>query len=249
MSAAQGDDDDARAGRGGYDWSYLPRGMARIASIPAIVLISAFVGFGALTRELGIPLAEVVFMVPTIWALPSHLIVVAGLASGTSLVIVAFSVALASVRMMPMTMALVPQLRIPQTRHWHLFAVANMVAITAWAHLMERGEALPRRARLPYFVGFAGIMMLATTITAATVHISAAAFPAVLMAALYFLTPIYFTTSIWKSARIPAERLALVLGLAIGPLAIATIPEVGLLVGGIASGALAYLWHWLRRQR
>ena len=91
-----------------YDWSWFGRGAANLFSLPAIILISAFVGFGGLVREAGIPLSQLLFMIPAIWALPSHLILVAGIVSGASILTIAIAVTLASIRMLPMTMALIP---------------------------------------------------------------------------------------------------------------------------------------------
>ena len=64
---------------GTYDWSWFWRGFRNLFSLPSLILISAFVGFGGLAREAGLPLAQLVFIVPAIWALPSHLILVAGI--------------------------------------------------------------------------------------------------------------------------------------------------------------------------
>ena len=142
-----------------YDWSWFWKGTAQVISLPSLILISAFIGFGGLAREAGITLGQLIFLVPTIWALPSHLILVSGIAAGAPLLAIVLAVALAAVRMLPMTMALVPEIRMPQSRRWHLLAVSNMVAITAWMHTLTKASTIPRAGRLPFFVGFAGICL------------------------------------------------------------------------------------------
>ncbi|MDA8870535.1 AzlC family ABC transporter permease [Rhizobiaceae bacterium] len=223
-----------------YDWSWFTRGIAGFGTLPSLILVSAFVGFGGLTRDAGIPLAELIFMVPLIWALPSHLIVVAGIGTGASGIAVAVAVALASLRMMPMTMALVPEIRVPGTKRWHLLAVSNLVAITAWVNLMQRADNIPPRGRLPYFTGFGLTMVVASTTVAALTHELSAEFPTVLLAGLTFLTPIYFATSLWNASRFPAERLALAAGFVLAPLAYALAPQAMILIAGIGGGLLAY---------
>jgi hypothetical protein len=47
------------------------KGARGIASLPAIILMSAFVGFCGFAVEAGIPLGETVFMTGMIWALPA----------------------------------------------------------------------------------------------------------------------------------------------------------------------------------
>ena len=230
---------------GAYDWSWLGKGLANLFSIPAFVLISAFIGFGGLARDAGIPLAHLIFMVPVIWALPSHLLVVTGIVSGAALPTIALAVTLASIRMLPMTMALVPVIRSPGSKVWHLLLASNMVAVTAWVHTLGRATDIPREGRLPYFVGFGGAMMVTTTAVAGIVHLLATTFSPVIMAALYFLTPIYFATSIWNTARVKAEYLALVLGFALGPLFALHYPQTNILLAGLVGGVAAFGFHWV----
>ncbi|MCJ8309267.1 MAG: AzlC family ABC transporter permease [Rhizobiaceae bacterium] len=238
MSQADASDTDSL-----YDWSWFARGMAQVFSLPALILISAFVGFGGLAREAGISLGQLIFMVPTVWALPSHLILVSGIAAGVPLLAIIPAVALAAVRMMPMTMALVPEIRVPGSKAWHLLLVSNMIAITAWMHTIQKAPEIPRPGRLPFFAGFAGIMMVATTVVSGLVHQLAATFPVPVMAALYFLTPIYFAASSWNTARVKAEHLALILGFALGPLLFIVVPQANILFAGIIGGFAAFAFH------
>lgn len=228
---------------GAYDWSWFAKGMANLFSLPALILISAFVGFGGIAREADIPLSQLVFMVPAIWALPSHLILVAGIAAGAPLIAIAAAVALAAIRMMPMTMALIPEIRAPKSKQWHLLLVSNLVAITAWVHTLQRAPEIPRAGRLPYFAGFAITMMFATTFTAALVHQLASSFPPFVMAGLYFLTPLYFAASTWNTARVKAEHLALVLGFCLGPIFAWWMPQANILFAGLVGGLAAFAFH------
>ncbi|MEO0547944.1 MAG: AzlC family ABC transporter permease [Pseudomonadota bacterium] len=234
-----------------YDWAWFPRGARNLFSLPSLILCSAFIGFGGIVREVGIPPWQVIFMVPAIWALPSHLVLVAGIAAGASFLTIAPAVALAAMRMMPMTMALVPEIRVAGTKRWHLLLVSNLVAITAWVHTLQKAQEIPPRGRLPYFTGFALANMLAVTTTAAVVYSVAAVFPPILMAGLYFLTPLYFASTIWNTARFKAEHLALAFGFCFGPLVALVLPQANILLGGLLGGVFAFLAHLtvLKRQR
>ncbi len=223
-----------------YDWSWFIRGIGGFGTLPSIVLTSAFIGFGGLARDAGITLSQLIFMVPTIWALPSHLLVVAGIAADTSMFAVAIAVALASMRMLPMVMALVPEVRVPGTKRWHLLLVSNLVAITAWVNLLQRADDIPMRGRLPYFTGFGLTMVVVCTSAAALVHIMAAAFPPLVMALLTFLTPLYFATSIWNASRHTVEKAALLTGFALTPVIAFLAPQFAILIAGIGGGLGAY---------
>jgi len=242
-------DDQPVAHSGVYDWSWFPRGMANLFSLPAIILLSAFVGFGGLAREADLPLTQLIFMVPTIWALPSHLVALGGIVSGASLLVIVPAVALAAIRMMPMVMALVPEIRAPGSKRWHMLLVCNMVAITAWVHTLQKAPEIPRPGRLPYFAGFAATMMFSTTMVAAVVHQLAANFPPLIMAGLYFLTPLYFAASIWNTSRVVAEKLALVLGFALGPAFMLIVPQANILIAGLIGGFGAFGVHLLLQGR
>jgi predicted branched-subunit amino acid permease len=233
--------------RGIYDWSWFPRGMYNLFSLPAVILISAFIGFGGLAREAGLSLWQLIFIVPTIWALPSHLILVAGIVSGAPILAIVAAVALAAIRMLPMTMALIPEIRMPRSPTWHLLVVSNLIAITAWVHTLQRAPEIPREGRLPYFCGFASTMMVATTSAAALVHQLAAGFPPIVMAGLYFLTPLYFACSIWNTARFKAEHVALVVGFCLGPVFFVIVPQANILFAGLVGGLFAFAMHQFAR--
>ncbi len=231
-----------------YDWSYVLAGARNLISIPAAVLLSAFVGYGSVTREAGMSLFEAMFSVPLIWALPSVLLLVAGISVGASLITVAVAVALASLRMLPMTMALVPAIRAPRSAKWHLVLASSFTAVTAWVHTLHKSPSLPPEGRLPYFLGFVGILMCCATAITGTVFALAGQFPPLVLAALYFLTPLYFSIMMWRTARDFGEYLALGLGIVLAPLAALVMPEYAILAGGTAAGLIGYGVHRLRRR-
>ena len=68
------------------------------------------------------------------------------------------------------------------------------------------------------------------------------------LAALLLLTPIYFLTSLWGSARERAGHVAMVLGLVLGPIFHVLLPGFDLLAAGLIGGFAAYGFHRLRRR-
>ncbi|MEM7303729.1 MAG: AzlC family ABC transporter permease [Pseudomonadota bacterium] len=220
-----------------------------IFSLPALVLLAAFVGFAGFAREVGLSLAETAFMVPLIWALPSHVLLVDGMVSGASILVVAAAVALASVRMMPMVMALMPEMRAEKTPRTVLFLVSHFVAVTAWVVAMARLRDIPRDMRVAWFAGLGLALSGGCTLVAVTVYLLAATMPPLISGALFFLTPIYFLTSLWASARVRAEHYAMVMGLVLGPLFHLIWPEADVLIAGVLGGALAYGLHRFLQRR
>lgn len=231
-----------------YGYWFL-RGILAAVSVPALLLMSAFVGFAGLAREAGITLAQAVFMTGVVWALPAKVVLIGAILAGSSLPAAAFAVALSSVRLTPMVVALVPELRTGRTRPWVLYLLSHFVAVTSWVLAMERVKHVPRDMRTAYYGGLGGSLVLANMVVVAVVYAIAGALPPILSAALLLLTPMYFLTSLWGSARESASHFAMVLGLVLGPLFHIWLPGFDLLAAGLIGGIGAYAIHRIMRAR
>ncbi|QPC87640.1 branched-chain amino acid ABC transporter permease [Mesorhizobium sp. NBSH29] len=222
------------------------RGVRASFSVPGLILTSAFIGFAGLAREAGLSLVEAVFMTGMVWALPAKVVLIGAIMSGTSLAAAAFAVALSSVRLMPMVVALAPELRGPGTRPWVLYLLSHFVAVTSWVIAMEKIGAVPREMRTSYYLGLGSTLVVANMLVVAVVYAVAPSLPPAASAGLLLLTPIYFLTSLWGSARERASHIAMVIGLLLGPALHMAIPGFDLLVTGLIGGFAAYGWHRLR---
>ncbi len=225
------------------------RGVATAFSIPGLILSSAFIGFAGLAREAGIPIEQAVFMVGVVWALPAKVVLIGAIMAGNSLPAAAFAVALSSVRLTPMVVALVPEMRTERTRKWVLYLLSHFVAVTSWVLAMARLRNVPREVRTAWYAGLGGTLVLVNMIVVGVVYLVADQLPPVASAALLLLTPIYFLTSLWGSARERAGHVAMVLGLLLGPVAQALVPGFALLAAGLTGGLLAFGWHRWRAGR
>ncbi|WP_407050711.1 AzlC family ABC transporter permease [Methyloraptor flagellatus] len=225
------------------------RGMAQIVSVPALVLMAAFVGFAGLARESGVPVQYAAMLTALVWALPSTVIMVAAIKSNATLFAAMLAVSLSAVRLMPMTMALVPILRGPRTRTITLLALSHFVAVTSWVFGMTQLPALPRDARVPYYAGFAITLTTVNIGVTVVAYIAAGALPPALAAALSLLTPLYFILSLWGASRLPSDRLALVFGMVLAPVMNKVSPDYELLLVGLIGGSAAYgIGRWTRRR-
>lgn len=225
--------------RTGREWFLL--GMRASISIPALILTAAFVGFAGLARETGLSLGETLAMTGLIWALPSIVVLTGALTSGMGLVPAAIAVALASVRLMPMTMALMPMVKVPgKTRTWHLLIASHFVAVTAWVFAMRTLPELPRAARLPYFSGFgSGVTSFVFCMTGIA-YMAVERLPDVVAGALVLVTPVYFLCSLWGAARLNVDKAAMVVGLVLGPVVYLYLPGLDLLWTGLIGGTAAF---------
>ncbi|HEV2504119.1 MAG TPA: AzlC family ABC transporter permease [Mesorhizobium sp.] len=224
------------------------RGVRAAFSLPGLILVSSFVGFAALAKDAGVTMVQAAFMTGTVWALPSMVVLVGAIVSGVALPAALFAVTLSAIRLMPMVMALVPEMRAEKTRQWVLYLLAHFVAVTSWVLAMERLKHIPRDMRTTFYAGLGGTLVASNIMVVTAVYAVADALPSTISAALLMLTPMYFLTSLWGSARERVGHVAMVLGLALGPVFHVLLPQFDLLAAGMVGGTVAYGWHLWRRK-
>lgn len=225
------------------------RGARAAVSVPGLILLSAFVGFGSLAREAGFSLAESLFMTVSVWALPSMVVLVGAVQAGAGLPAAALAVTLSAVRLMPMVMTLVPEMRAPGTRRRVLYGLSHFVAVTSWVMSLQQFPSVPREARTSYYAGLAAALMAANLAVVTVTYVALRQIPAPLAAGLLLLTPIYFLTSLWGAARERAGHVAMILGLVLGPVFHALAPGIDLLAAGLIGGGAAFGFHKLSNGR
>lgn len=217
------------------------RGARGIFSLPALILMTSFVGFAAFALEAGISRGEAMFMTVMVWALPAKMILTGMLASGAHIAAITLAVSLSSIRMMPMVASLVPEIRTARTPVWLLLFLSHFIAITAWVFTTQNIGRVPREHRTAYFAGFGMTLTLTNTALVGLCYGLVETLPPLVAGVLFFLTPVYFVASIWVTSRQPVLRLAFVIGVVGGPLLALIAPGFDMLIAGIGGGTLAYL--------
>lgn len=143
---------------------------------------------------------------------------------------------------MPMTMAIMPEMRARNTRTFTLYLLSHFVAVTAWVMALERFRHVPRERRTAFFAGLVSALVLSNLVIVSLTYGAAGALPPVLAAALVFITPLYFLFSLWGSAREHASHAAMVIGLALTPVFHWLLPQADILATGFVGGTAAYAW-------
>lgn len=216
-------------------------GMRGLFSLPAIILMVSFVGFSAFALESGVSRSEAMFMTAMVWALPAKMILIGTVTSGANLLAVFLAVSLSSIRLMPMVASLVPEMRTSRTPTWLLLVLAHFVAITAWVFAMGHFKTVPHEGRVAFFAGFGITLVTVNTALVGVCYGLVAAFPPVVAAILFFLTPVYFIASIWATGHQSVVKIAFVIGLVSGPLLALAVPGFDILIAGLGGGTVAYL--------
>ncbi|MDR4306438.1 AzlC family ABC transporter permease [Chelatococcus sambhunathii] len=225
------------------------QGLRASISTPGFVLWGSFIGFGAMTHDFGWPLWLAAFSTALIWAAPGQLVLAGALASGAGLAGATFAVSISGVRLLPMVVAIMPVLRSERTRFWTRILAAHFVAVTAWFEGLRLASALPRAERMPFFFGLAAGLVVGSVVSTATGHAAAGLLPRALAVGLLGLTPMYFLMSLERGADGFAEKLAIGLGLVIGPLAGLLTQEFDLIATGLIGGTAAFFAERFRTEQ
>ena len=223
--------------------------LASFRSVFTLVLIGTYVGIGALAHDYGFSLVWIMVSTVLMWAGPAQVILISALGAGAAPFEVALAVFLSAVRFLPMVVALVPLLRGPHTRLRDLVLPAHFTAASMWVESFRLLPPLPHEQRIPFCNGLAIGFMLSGHVGTLIGFYLAASLPAVLTAALLFLTPMSFLVSTARNSATLANRLALALGLVISPLLAYFQVGLDLMWAGLIAGSVAYAVHRLHGAR
>ena len=232
-----------------FAWGALVAGLRVAFSVPAALLFAAGVGFGALARDGGFDMAQTAFIAASMLALPNQVVLVDQLARNETLLAAAFAVALAALRLLPMTIALVPLLKGPRPRPLLEALAVHFVAVTPWVEANRRLPALPAEKRLASHLGFGLAFMVASLAGTLAGYVLAGGVPAPVSATLLFVTPIYFLLSLLATSQSRMDLLAIGIGCGLAPLFYVAVPGFDLLATGLVGGTLAFLLSGRRGRR
>lgn len=221
------------------------RGTRAGFGLPSLMLFSSCLGYGAFAKACGLSFGQMMFLPLMLQALPAQLVLADHAARDASLAAAALAVLLTAVRLMPMTVVLMPLLKGHGGPRWHELATVHFVGVTQWLEGLRRLPHVPVPLRLAHYLGIGVSVSTGTLLGSVIGYLMTDAVPAWLVAALLFLTPVYFLVSLIETARAPSDRIALAIGVLAGPLVFLVAPGFDLLVTGLGAGTVG--WWWGRR--
>jgi predicted branched-subunit amino acid permease len=217
-----------------------------LTSVFFLVLMGTYIGIGALAHNFGFSPWWLALSTFLVWAAPAQVILISALGTGGAMFEAAIAVTLSAIRLFPMVVALLPLLRGGGTRLRDLLLPTHFTSVSMWVESLRLLPTMPRERRVAFCNGLsAGYMGTAATFGFVGYYL-AAELPPLLAGALLFLTPMSFLVSTARNARAMVDRLALVLGLAVGPVLTYLHVELDLMWTGVVGGTLAYGIHRLR---
>jgi predicted branched-subunit amino acid permease len=207
---------------------------------PATVLCFSFIGFGVLCRGAHIGLAPSLYTTVFMFALPGQVVLVDQMARDIPLWTTALAVAFTGVRLLPMTVSLIPYLRAGRGPRFFDYFVAHFVAVTMWIESMRRIPFLPRGMRLPYYFGLAIILVGVSVAGTVAGYMIADQLPLTVAASLIFLTPAYFLLGLLGNCRRGSDYAPVLLGVFLEPVAAKIAPSFDLVLTGLVAGTASF---------
>src|SRR5436305_3692352 len=218
------------------------------STILTLVLFATYLGIGALAHDSHFSLGWALGSTLLVWAGPAQIILISTLGSGATAVQAAIAVTVSAIRLFPMVVSVLPLMRTPQTKRRHLVLATHFIAVTLWVECYRLLPKVPRRRRIAFTHGL-GCGLLIVCLSATTLGYGLAAnLPQLFAAAILMLTPLAFLLSTARNCRQISDVLALLLGLALYPLAATLHTGVDILISGISAGTIAYGAHWWRER-
>jgi len=232
----------------GYDWSAMTGGIRAAFSLPGLVMVCSFMGFGALIHDVGFPLLAGVATIVLIWALPGQVLFVTMWQSGVALPLIAAAVSLTAVRLLPMTIGVLAQVRLKQASRVPEFLLGHFTAVTVWVLSLTSLHDVPAQRQLPWLVGVGAALMATMMLVVPLGYYLADSLPPALAAAMVFFTPAFFIMSLLSGAIWRFDYAAIVLGCVLLPVARYFAPDFDLLIAGLGGGTLAFICLRPRRK-
>jgi len=217
-----------------------------LTSVFFLVLMGTYIGIGALAHDYGFSSAWLALSSILVWASPGQVILISSLGLGAPPIEGAIAVTLSAIRLFPMVVALLPLLRRPETRLRDLLLPTHFTSVSMWIESLRLLPTMPHGRRIAFCNGLSvGYQGTAVSFGFVGFYL-AAGLPPLLAGALLFLTPMSFLISTARNAKAMIDRLALIFGLAIGPVLTYWHVSLDLMWTGIIGGSLAYGIHRLR---
>jgi hypothetical protein len=216
----------------------LLRGVRTGLGVPGIAVFASMFGFGAFAKAAGLDLALALAATLGIWAMPGQVVFAETYPTGSA-VVVFLAVFFANARFFPLAVATLPLLAGARGFRWLHLAVAHLISVISWSHMVLVASRIPQPERMPYFVGFALTMMSIAAFATVSGYLAADAVPKHLALVFLIIPALYFILTA-ASARTRMTLLAALFGGIAVPSVEILLPGWGLVIGGVGGGSIAY---------
>jgi predicted branched-subunit amino acid permease len=216
------------------------RGFKECILGPGWGVFASMIGFGTLASEASVPMLHALIIMAGLWSMPGLIAFVDLYNSGIGILALVIATGIANVRVLPVTIATIPEIRTSQKVKPAHFFYAQFNSVNAYLGLLNVKQKIEdRRLLTQYFVGFCmGTVFLGSVGVTVGMTLAGSVSPEILRI-LIFVTPLYILL-LAASSRRPSILLSIAAGGLVVPYAQTLSADWGVVVGGVLAGTIAY---------
>ena len=109
--------------------------------------------FGAFLKSSNFSMLESFLSTFFAFALPGQFVMADMLIAGGNLLNVFFAVVLTNLRLLPMTINMMPILENKKIKRWKYYLICHLIAVTAWINMLTVYKNIKKEKRFQYFFG------------------------------------------------------------------------------------------------
>lgn len=219
-------------------------GMRAGLSLPPFMVFSAMLGFGSLAKSQDVSLLLTLLSAGGIYGMPGQVAMLEIYATGGTLLAILTGVAMANMRFLPMTIAMMPLYDPSEPLHRWRYLFIHLMSINSWTYMLQTQDYAHPLNRFGFFIGFGFMCISGGLIGAALGWFAAGSFSIEITLTLIFLNPAYFIF-LFCTNRKPNILCSIAIGAVLGPAFYLWSPDWGLPFCGLVAGSAGY---WLCRR-
>ncbi|MBX2823488.1 MAG: AzlC family ABC transporter permease [Gammaproteobacteria bacterium] len=213
-------------------------------SLPPFMVFSAMLGFGSLAKSQDISLLLALLSAGGIYGMPGQVAMLEIYATGGTLLAILTGVAMANMRFLPMTIAMMPLYHSKEPLYRWRYLFVHLMSINSWTYMLQTPECAHPLNRFGFFVGF-GTMCICGGLVGTTLGwYAAGSLSAEITLTLIFLNPAYFIF-LFCTNRKPNILFSIAIGAVLGPVFYLWSPDWGLPFCGLVAGSIGF---WICRR-
>lgn len=217
------------------------QGVLDCVGVPALGLGLTMVGFGAMCQESGFELLPALGSTALVWGIAGQIALIDIQTNGGGLITLFVAVSLANLRMLPMTVTGLDTVIGGRRAGTFLrVLIAQFMAITCWVQMTSNSGHIPNQQRMPYYFGFATMLVTAGLIGTTLGHQLGRVVPPEVLTIAIFMTPFYLLLIIC-GARQWVNRFSVAFGAALGLSLYPTVGDWSVPIAGLLGGTMGFL--------
>lgn len=199
----------------------------------------SFFAYGTQSRVADFSFLEHFLSTSVFYAMPAMLAMVEGTIRNADLFSIALAVFIINIRLIPMTMAIVPSIR--SKSEWKNILSIHFVAMTTWITYLKWHLDIDKKRKTKFYFSLAVALWVIANAMGAMGYFVAGLVGQKLLTAFIFSNPLYFLCLLLEQTKKKDIFLAIGLGSILMPISYYFFPDAAVLITGFMGGTLAFL--------